>query len=175
MQSETEAAEKQVDRRTFLSWVIVGIGGFITAAVGIPLVGSLVLPALRENKSSEASAGPVTNFPIGEPKAATVTVTRSDGWIQQKEDRGIWVIRKSENDFTVFNGRCVHLGCAYSWLPAQKEFLCPCHAGHYSIDGQVTGGPPPRPLDTLPWRIDGGNLLVEYQDFLLGVPQKVSA
>ena len=40
------------------------------------------------------------------------------------------------------------------------------------LDGKVVGGPPPRPLDTLDWRVEGGNLVVDYRDFLLGVPEK---
>jgi menaquinol-cytochrome c reductase iron-sulfur subunit len=173
MQSET--AEKQVDRRTFMNWVIAGIGAFITAAVGIPLVGAAIMPALKKSRSNEVSAGPVTNFPLGEPKSASVTITRSDGWVEAKEDRGIWVVRTGEYDFTVYNGRCVHLGCAYSWVPAQNQFVCPCHGGHYTLDGQVTAGPPPRPLDTLQWRVDQGNLIVRYEDFRLGIPQKEMA
>ncbi len=162
----------QVDRRGFLSWAIVAIGGFITAAVGIPIVGAVVLPALRESGVNEVNAGPISDYPIGEPKAATVTVTRSDGWVEATEDRGIWVVRKGENDFTVFSGRCTHLGCAYAWMAAQKQFVCPCHGGLFSIDGQVQGGPPPRPLDTLQWKVAQGNLMVAYQDFRLGVSEK---
>jgi len=36
----------------------------------------------------------------------------------------------------------------------------------------VTGGPPPRSLDTLPSKIDGGQLFVQYKDFKLGVSGK---
>jgi Rieske Fe-S protein len=39
----------------------------------------------------------------------------------------------------------------------------------------VLGGPPPRPLDTLPVKVEDGVLYAEYQDFRLGVPDKVMA
>ncbi len=167
--------EQEVNRRTFLSWLIVAVGGFITAVLGIPVAAAAIAPALKGGKGTEVSAGPANSFPVGEPKAATVTITIADGWVQNQQDRGIWVIAKGNNDFTVFNGRCVHLGCAYSWVPATKEFDCPCHGGRYSITGEVLGGPPPRPLDTLQWRVDQGNLLVNYEDFRLGIPQKEEA
>jgi len=173
MQSETtERTEKQISRRTFLSYINVAIGGFIATVLGIPLVGAAVLPALKQGQSNLVSAGAVTDFEVGQPKSVAVTVTTKDGWIQSQEDKGIWVIKKSESDFTVFNGRCVHLGCAYSWRADLKEFVCPCHGGTYTIDGQVIAGPPPRPLDTLQWTIDQGKLMVDYKDFRLGVPQK---
>ncbi len=180
MQSETaekqnEAAQEQVDRRTFLSYVIAAVGAFITTVAGVPLVGSLILPGLRPRQPNWVTAGSAADFPIGQPKAATVTVTSKDGWIEQKEAKGIWVVKQSDTSFTVFNGRCVHLGCAYSWQPSMNEFACPCHGGRYSIDGKVLGGPPPRPLDTLQWRMDQGNLVIQYEDFRLGVPQKEEA
>lgn len=180
MQSDTagkqeETAQEQVERRTFLGYVVAAVGAFITTVVGVPLVGSLILPGLREHQPNWVSAGPASDFPIGQPKAATVTVTTKDGWIEQKEAKGIWVVKHTENDFTVFNGRCVHLGCAYSWQSSLNEFVCPCHGGRYSITGKVLGGPPPRPLDTLSWKLGQGNLVVQYEDFRLGIPQKEEA
>jgi menaquinol-cytochrome c reductase iron-sulfur subunit len=76
---------------------------------------------------------------------------------------------------TVFNGRCTHLGCAYNWRTEGRntgQFLCPCHDGVFSLDGTVQDGPPPRPLDTLAVQVEDGVLMVTYQDFRLGVPDK---
>jgi nitrite reductase/ring-hydroxylating ferredoxin subunit len=44
---------------------------------------------------------------------------------------------------------CTHLGCVVAWQDQAGEFLCPCHGGRFSADGQVLGGPPPKPLETL--------------------------
>ncbi len=164
--------EVQINRRSFLSYVIAAIGGFLAAAIGIPLAGAAILPTLRQRQPNWVNAGPVAGFVVGEPKPVQVAVAQRDGWIQQEEPKGMWVVRRGEADFTVFNGRCVHLGCAYNWLSERQQFLCPCHAGLYSIDGTVLGGPPPRPLDTLEWRVEQGNLMVAYTDFRLGVPTK---
>jgi Rieske Fe-S protein len=40
--------------------------------------------------------------------------------------------------------------------------------------GAVLAGPPPRPLDTLEWRIEAGYLYCAYRDFRVGVEQKVA-
>jgi menaquinol-cytochrome c reductase iron-sulfur subunit len=159
-------------RRTFLTYGIFAIGGLIAAALGIPLVGSLVLPTLRTRKPDWVSAGAASQFTVGQPKLGEVTITIRDGWSERREKKALWVVRKGDNDFRVYNGQCVHLGCAYSWKSDQNEFYCPCHGGRYSPDGVVLGGPPPRPLDLLPSRVESGNLLVEFQDYRVGVPTK---
>ena len=162
-----------VNRRAFLGYVVVAVGGFIGVVVGIPLIASAVLPALQSRRAASLTpAGAAGQFPIGRPAAATVTIVERDGWIERRDERGVWVVRRGENEFTVYNGRCTHLGCAYNWNQNAREFQCPCHSGRYNLDGIVLGGPPPRPLDTLEWRVEQGTLQVAYQDFRLGIPQK---
>ena len=39
--------------------------------------------------------------------------------------------------------------------------------------GAVLGGPPPRPLDTLPVKVENGEVHVLYQSFRTGVPDKI--
>ncbi len=41
---------------------------------------------------------------------------------------------------------CTHLGCIVSI--SDTGFDCPCHGSRYDQDGNVTGGPAPKPL---PW------------------------
>jgi menaquinol-cytochrome c reductase iron-sulfur subunit len=164
--------EKEIDRRTFLSYAIGAIAAFITAALAIPLAGAAILPTLRGRETDWISAGSVNDFPVGEPRTTQLTLSRLDGWIEIQEPRGVWVIRGEGNNFTVFNGRCTHLGCAYSWQEGQQRFVCPCHGGVFAMDGSHMGGPPPRGLDTLEWRVEGGNLMVAYTDFRLGIEPK---
>lgn len=55
---------------------------------------------------------------------------------------------------------CSHLGCLVAWNDAIGEFDCPCHGGRYDISGNVIGGPPPKPLSRLPYKIENGALFV---------------
>jgi len=103
-----------------------------------------------------------------------ITISRRHGWIESTEIKGVWLVRETGSQFTVYNGRCTHLGCAYSWQASQNQFACPCYAGVFGVDGKVLAGPPPRPLDTLPVRIDNSALQMQYQDFQLGTPDKAS-
>lgn len=42
---------------------------------------------------------------------------------------------------------CTHLGCIYSWTPANDRFECPCHGSKYRLDGRRIEAPAPRTLD----------------------------
>jgi menaquinol-cytochrome c reductase iron-sulfur subunit len=162
-------------RRRFLGWVIGGIGGLVAAAVGIPAIGALVGSALERQPQLTVRLGKLADYPVGQPKLAQFTLTRTDGWVRTLESRAVWVVRTGDQAVTVFNGRCTHLGCAYSWRTAEphsEQFVCPCHDGVFALDGTVAGGPPPRPLDTLPVQVDGGTVVITYQDFHLGIPEK---
>lgn len=70
------------------------------------------------------------------------------------------VLQRAPGVFAAFSAICTHLGCIIRWLPEKGEFLCPCHAGRFSGDGKVLGGPPPRPLQAIPVALAGDNLLV---------------
>ncbi|MCS6329174.1 MAG: Rieske 2Fe-2S domain-containing protein, partial [Nitrospira sp.] len=59
------------------------------------------------------------------------------------------------------------------WDDADKKFLCPCHGSSFDVNGRVTGGPAPRPLDVLPSKVEGGRLLVMYKDFKSGLAESV--
>ena len=60
--------------------------------------------------------------------------------------------------FSVMIGLCTHLGC----IPAYdgKNFKCACHGGEFNTAGVQTFGPPPRPLDLPPFKIDGTILVL---------------
>jgi cytochrome b6-f complex iron-sulfur subunit len=71
------------------------------------------------------------------------------------------VLQPAPGQFVALSAVCTHLGCVVQWFPDKKEFLCPCHGGRFNAEGQVQGGPPPKPLAHLP-------LTVEDDQFLVG-------
>ncbi|MBN2963157.1 ubiquinol-cytochrome c reductase iron-sulfur subunit [Sulfurospirillum sp. T05] len=62
--------------------------------------------------------------------------------------------------YTVVIGLCTHLGCIPSWRPRTQDFICACHGGVFDASGVNTFGPPPRPLDIPPFKIDGTKLVL---------------
>jgi menaquinol-cytochrome c reductase iron-sulfur subunit len=167
---------KEMTRRSFLDYSIRAVGAFITAIVAVPVIGYVVSPAFTKKKAGWVQLGKVSEFRVQEPKLVEFTLFRKDGWVEVADKKSVWVVRRNGEDFTVYNSRCTHLGCAYNWQvsgPHKGHFVCPCHNGIFSIDGKVLGGPPPRPLDRLQHKVEGGKLQCIYEDFRLGVPEKI--
>jgi cytochrome b6-f complex iron-sulfur subunit len=59
--------------------------------------------------------------------------------------RGICIVREGAK-LAAISIICTHLGCTVG--AADTGFACPCHGSRFDQDGNVTGGPAPRPL---PW------------------------
>jgi len=165
----------ELNRRGLLAQVIGASGAFLAAVLGIPAIGAAIGPALKAEEATWLPLGAPDSFQQGVPRSINISVPQTDGWIQTTQVHAVWVVRLAGDQFAVFNGRCTHLGCAYSWQAQQNEFSCPCHAGVYALDGHVLAGPPPRSLDMLPVRVADGALQVQYQDFQLGIPEKTVA
>ena len=69
-------------------------------------------------------------------------------------------VKIGENNFIVMNGLCTHLGCIPAYIKEKTQFKCACHGGEYDQNGVNTFGPPPRPLDMVPFKIDGDTLVL---------------
>ena len=113
------------------------------------------------------------SFSNSKPVSPKFKYAAEDEYIHSAELYNVWVIKHSEQKVTVFSPICPHLGCRYDWYPEANKFMCPCHGSIYSINGKVLGGPAPRGLDTLPWKIENGDLYVKWERFRVGIPQKI--
>jgi len=172
---EVSAEGEPVSRRVFLGYMAAAVTSFIGVVTGIPVLGYLAAPLKVKAEANWISLGKVKDFVDPAPKVVQFTVTRRDGWVEAREARTCWVSPGDDGKFTVFNGRCTHLGCAYSWQANGEHadhFFCPCHEGLYDKEGKVLDGPPPRALDRLDTKVEDDQLMVLYQDFRPGVPQK---
>jgi menaquinol-cytochrome c reductase iron-sulfur subunit len=163
----------EATRRGFFRTAIGILGGFIGLVLGIPLVGSLVGPAFRKKIPSWARVAKVEALPLGQPTVLSFTDQSSEGYLRQTVVRNVWAVRRSASDVTVFSPICTHLGCRYDWEPNSGRFLCPCHGSLFGLDGKALAGPAPRPLDTLPVKIENGELFVEWERYELGISKKI--
>ncbi len=160
-------------RRTFLQAVIWVFSVIIGLALAVPFVAAILGSSRRKAKLSFADVAAVDSLPVGQPVDLTYASQTTDAFIQRQAMHHIWAIRTSATAVTVFSPICPHLGCSYDWDPRSRRFMCPCHGSVYTLDGRVVAGPAPRPLDTLPTEIRGGRLLVAWEQFKPGVPQKI--
>lgn len=161
----TKVNSSHLDRRDFVKIVMALLGSIMAAVVGIPIVGYIISPAVKVQKTEDqVSLGPLENFPIGIPTLFTFTRTRVNGWEKTVYSHGVYVLRKDENQIRVFSDICTHLSCRVKWQAQIQDYLCPCHDSHYDIDGNVTKGPPPRPLDQYKYTIEEGNIYIYFME-----------
>lgn len=160
----SKSSHTQISRRDFIKVVTASIGGIIGTVIGLPVIGYLLSPALRTQKRDDwISVGSLEDYPIGVPTPFTYTHTTVNGWERTATNYGVYVLRKSENELTAFSDVCTHLACRVNWQADDNKFICPCHDGHFSIDGTVLSGPPPRPLDQYEFKIQNGDVFVHLK------------
>ena len=143
------SGSNRISRRDFIKITTGAIGGVITAVIGLPVVGYLIDPALREDKAGAPIAiGKLEDIPVGTPFPFSFTITKVNGWERTASSFGGFVLRKSEDpkDILILSSRCTHLSCRVNWKEESQAFVCPCHDAKFDSAGKVLSGPPPEPL-----------------------------
>ncbi|MDQ1297699.1 MAG: ubiquinol-cytochrome c reductase iron-sulfur subunit [Campylobacterota bacterium] len=69
-------------------------------------------------------------------------------------------VKVGDHYYSVMIGLCTHLGCIPAYNTGEKDFTCACHGGSFTLAGVNSFGPPPRPLDLPPFKIDGTTLVL---------------
>jgi Rieske Fe-S protein len=146
-------------------WLLLAIGGFFNAVVGVAVAVPVVKYLLSPVKSDDAykswvPLGSVDLFPVGETRLAKFTNPVSREWDGETDRVACWVRRISAKEFQVFAINCAHLGCPVRWFPQSGLFMCPCHGGAYYADGSRASGPPERGLFTYDTKIVDGALQI---------------
>src|SRR5262245_12248531 len=149
-----------MNRRTFCLAFVYAIWVFIGAVLVVPAAVYLFWPPRPKRAAEWTEAGTLSQLQAGTPNELVFRRNRVDGWRVSSEKSTAWVVRKAGNKVVAFSPRCPHLGCAYHWNSARNEFLCPCHASTFSIDGEVLKGPALRALDRFAVKVEGDKLLL---------------
>ena len=166
-------------RRRFLTFwtggVLATLGGLIVA----PAVAFVTGPLWRRTTPSEAGfadAGPLDALVIGQWKLLSIDIVRQDGWSKEHQARSVYALRQGTGaaDVMVLSPICTHLGCPIALSPDGSDFKCPCHGGVFNQEGVRISGPPPRNMDPLDFQIRDDHLWVRWQDFKVGVPERVA-
>ena len=153
-------ARSTAGRRDFMKAAIFGIGGLISAVIGLPAVGYIVGPALKQAADVWIRLGAVAKVEPNNPTLFKATVETQTGWISTQEEISAYVLTEDGQDFAILSNVCTHLGCRVRWIAQDGQFHCPCHNGVFAKDGTVVSGPPPRPLDRFETKIENGVLFI---------------
>lgn len=177
MTDEGPGNESLMRRRRFLKWISAIGAGLAAALVGAPAAASFVSPAFKKpaKKNWISVSDDVSTIDIGVPVKVDFVESTSDAWVESRALRTVWLYTDDGETFTAFSGVCTHLGCSFTYDQADKRYHCPCHHGLFDVKtGAVLGGPPPRPLDSLPVRVtEDGAVQILHQTFRTGIPAKI--
>jgi Rieske Fe-S protein len=165
MQSDSLSAKPpeirgETTRRAFYIGAMYAIWGVIAAGLGAPALAYLFLPPKARKDESWIDAGDITYLTPNQPVEMAFRRNRVDGWKVISEKVTAWVVKTPDGGVCAFGPQCTHLGCAHHWDETKTQFVCPCHNSLFSIDGKVTYGPAPRPLDRYETKVAGNKLLL---------------
>jgi menaquinol-cytochrome c reductase iron-sulfur subunit len=161
-----------IKRRSFIGALVsLGLAG-MGAILAIPVLRSVLYPLNASAPAIEWSdVGDVGEFADSKaPVRRTITFAQQDSWREALSSQSVYVNRTADGKFDVLSAICPHLGCSLSWQEDQNEFVCPCHGGRFAPNGKHVSGPPPRAMDDLRTRVNGGKLQVHFEFFRSNVP-----
>ena len=160
-------------RRSFLGGLLALGTSAVGALLALPLARFTLDPLWRTTSEVLWSdIGAATSFTaIAAPMKVQVAIEQRDGWRTMRSEKPVYVV-KGQNGPRVLSAVCPHLGCSIGWNDAKGQFICPCHNGVFAADGTLVSGPPPRGMDELDARVEGGRLQVRYQYFRQLVPTR---
>ncbi|MFG2820114.1 Rieske 2Fe-2S domain-containing protein [Kitasatospora sp. NPDC048365] len=129
------SADSLTTRRDYLRIVATVSGGLV--------VGSTVVSAGVLHRHGDGSAPPLKVADrLGSGEAVTFNYPGEN-------DRAM-AIKLADGQVVGYSTVCTHLACGVLWRKdrgEEGELYCPCHEGVFSArTGEVTAGPPPRPL-----------------------------
>lgn len=155
------SSKGKLSRRDLMKAAIAGIGGLIGASIGLPAIGYVVGPALKQAVDEWIQLGPVSKVELDNPTLFKTTIETQTGWLSTQEEVSAYILTKNGQDFVAISNICTHLGCRVRWIADQDGFFCPCHNGVFAKDGTVVSGPPPRPLDRFEVKVEDGVLFIK--------------
>jgi len=154
-------ADSPFNRRSFMKITLGAITTFIASAIGIPAVGYVASPTLKDESAQKwIRIGAVSKIEIGQPTLFKAKIARQTGWIMDEQEISVYVLTSNGRDFVALSNVCTHLGCRVRWVAEQDGFFCPCHNAQFDRSGGVISGPPPRPLDKYEVKIEDDQLYI---------------
>ena len=139
------------DRRTVVSWLLGGGVAASLASFFYPVLRFLNPPRVAEASVNEVAAGRVQDL------------KPNSGKIVKFGNRPALLVRINDTEWRAFSAVCTHLNCTVQYQEARREIWCACHNGTYDLNGRVSSGPPPKPLDELTVKIRGDEVVISHR------------
>ena len=138
-----------IHRRSFLNYCL---GASMATLGGATLYagGRYLLPpgAFGAEGGGGAVRLPLSDVPVGSAK------------MFRYEGKPSVAIRVNEKTVRALSAVCTHLGCIVKWDGAKQQLICPCHVAAFDSNGNVVGGPAPKPLQSLGAKIVQDEIII---------------
>ncbi|MDA8773814.1 ubiquinol-cytochrome c reductase iron-sulfur subunit [Chlamydiia bacterium] len=146
--------QKNVTRRDYIKTVSVGA---LMTSLGVYLGVRLGwLFSSKNNKQQGIHLGTLSNI-----------LTKDGEWLKIKGKPAQIQIR--DNKVRVMSLVCTHLGCIVldktndaEYKDNPTQYFCPCHGGHYTVNGEKIRGPQPTSLPFYEVYLDGDDVYAEF-------------
>jgi cytochrome b6-f complex iron-sulfur subunit len=130
------ADPRELSRRRLLNWLFGTSLGALVASIVYPVARFLNPPGEQAAATNEADAG----------APADPEFLEKGYKIVRFGNEPVIVVRVSDTEFRAFSAVCTHLACIVEYSRAREQITCNCHNAQFNLQGEVVGGPPPRPL-----------------------------
>ncbi len=144
---ETTGAS-DLTRRSFLDFVFSGSILLTAAAVFGAAIRFLLPHETAAVNRRRAFVADLDQIPVGSSVRRVLA------------GQAVLVIR-TNSGFAGLSLNCTHKGCNVEWDEDKRVVVCPCHAGFFDLQGNVLGGPPPRPLKKFTVKIISNKVYIE--------------
>ncbi len=138
-------ADELVSRRELLRLAVYTSGALFAGTAVLGLLGLARRPSTFERvavaRTAEVSAGQAVyfNYPGADDQAM--------------------LLRLVDGRFVAYSQKCTHLSCSVYYQRDRDRLYCPCHEGVFNPQtGDPVAGPPPRRLERIALREEGGVL-----------------
>lgn len=137
------------DRREFVADLVLSVAGFVGLGGMATRFLQYLYPVIPPEQVIEVAAGRRDAIP-------------ANGGIVLNLAVGHVALVDAQGELRAFSAVCTHLGCIVKSEPTDHHALyCACHGGMFDREGQVVGGPPPRPLPRYPVEVRDGQVFVK--------------
>ena len=144
-----EGLDQPISRRSLLKYILLGVSALATAGGVLAPIVAYLWP---QKQAAALSGGPVA-------VASTADLPLGKGKVYSVANRPVIVIHTADG-YHALSAVCTHLACIVGWDEQRGILACPCHAGFFTVNGDVISGPPPAPLKKYQVEVRGDQIYV---------------
>jgi len=150
--NQETGSEMSPSRRMLLN-LLLGLFTLGFVGGGAKVLFQYIWPPKKLTGADTEAGNKVLTIPLSEIEVNSSKKVRFAG--------GTYIVIRTETGVFALSAVCTHLGCLVNWEPDARQIVCPCHAARFDLNGNVVGGPAPKPLQQIKASIVNGNIEIK--------------